>query len=82
MCAAALSEVGIFEVYYGCRNDKFGGCGSILCLHQDMSPNHKGYKIRGGILENEAINLLRNFYKRENMHAPEDKRKRKPPFDK
>ena len=24
---------GIKEVYYGCGNDKFGGCGSILPLH-------------------------------------------------
>lgn len=33
MCASALSIVGIKEVYYGCANDKFGGCGSILSLH-------------------------------------------------
>lgn len=25
--------IGIKEVYYGCANDKFGGCGSILSLH-------------------------------------------------
>jgi len=24
-------------VYYGCANDKFGGCGSILSLHQTDS---------------------------------------------
>ncbi|XP_056158570.1 tRNA-specific adenosine deaminase TAD2-like isoform X2 [Syzygium oleosum] len=33
MCAAALSIIGIKEVYYGCANDKFGGCGSILSMH-------------------------------------------------
>ncbi|GFS39939.1 cytidine/deoxycytidylate deaminase family protein [Actinidia rufa] len=33
MCASALSILGIKEVYYGCANDKFGGCGSILSLH-------------------------------------------------
>ncbi|XP_037497944.1 tRNA-specific adenosine deaminase TAD2 isoform X2 [Jatropha curcas] len=33
ICAAALSILGIKEVYYGCANDKFGGCGSILSLH-------------------------------------------------
>ncbi|KAK6248009.1 hypothetical protein QUC31_019574 [Theobroma cacao] len=33
MCAAALSILGIKEVYYGCANEKFGGCGSILSLH-------------------------------------------------
>ncbi|THG14299.1 hypothetical protein TEA_015054 [Camellia sinensis var. sinensis] len=37
MCAAALSILGIKEVYYGCANDKFGGCGSILSLHLSSS---------------------------------------------
>ncbi|XP_059634584.1 tRNA-specific adenosine deaminase TAD2 isoform X2 [Cornus florida] len=37
MCAAALSILGINEVFYGCANDKFGGCGSILSLHSSSS---------------------------------------------
>ncbi|KAK3430875.1 hypothetical protein EUGRSUZ_E02530 [Eucalyptus grandis] len=37
MCASALSIIGIKEVYYGCANDKFGGCGSILSLHSSSS---------------------------------------------
>ena len=32
MCAAALSMLRLTNVYYGCDNDKFGGCGSILDL--------------------------------------------------
>ncbi|CAI9285625.1 unnamed protein product [Lactuca saligna] len=32
MCASVLSFIGIKEVYYGCANDKIGGCGSILFL--------------------------------------------------
>ncbi|XP_054802171.1 tRNA-specific adenosine deaminase TAD2 isoform X2 [Prosopis cineraria] len=39
MCASALSFLGIREVYYGCANDKFGGCGSILALHSGDSIN-------------------------------------------
>lgn len=30
MCAAALSLIGVRHVYFGCRNDKFGGCGTVL----------------------------------------------------
>ena len=30
MCASALRQMGIKEVYYGCENDRFGGCGSVL----------------------------------------------------
>ncbi len=80
MCAAALARVGIGRVIYGCQNSRFGGNGSILNLHLDSalpSKSHKGYPIVSGVLENEAIALLRTFYERENFHAPEEKRKRK-----
>jgi hypothetical protein len=77
MCGAALSQVGIGKVYFGCSNDKFGGCGSILNLHEGHGDHHKGYPIVAGLLKDEAVQLLRSFYKHENMHAPEDKRKRK-----
>ncbi|KAF7848931.1 hypothetical protein BT93_L1426 [Corymbia citriodora subsp. variegata] len=29
--------LGIKKVYYGCANDKFGGCGSTLSLHSSGS---------------------------------------------
>lgn len=58
MCAAALSILGIKEVYFGCANDKFGGCGSILSLHSASSepstgPGYqtkRGFKCEGGIM--------------------------------
>lgn len=34
MCAGALSLVGMGRVYFGCPNDKFGGCGSILAINE------------------------------------------------
>lgn len=33
MCAAALAALPIRRVVYGCANDKFGGCGSVLNIH-------------------------------------------------
>lgn len=30
MCASALRQIGIGLVIYGCGNDRFGGCGSVL----------------------------------------------------
>ena len=94
MCAAALAMVGIRRVVFGCKNDRFGGCGSILDLHKAeeddeirpmdsvgsrASPRCKsrGYEVKSGILEEEAVGLLRSFYDRENFHAPDEKRKRK-----
>jgi tRNA-specific adenosine deaminase 2 len=82
MCAAALATVGIKRVVFGCRNDRFGGCGSLLHLHtKEKEEKHvrtsQGYGITKGVLEQEAITLLRSFYDRENFHAPDHKRKRK-----
>ena len=34
MCAAALSLVGLRRVVFGCANDRFGGCGSVLAVHE------------------------------------------------
>lgn len=80
MCAAALARVKIGRVFFGCKNDRFGGCGSLMSLHQQQQrPNSSGYPVVGGIKEKEAIHLLRSFYDRENFHAPDDKRKRKEP---
>lgn len=38
MCAAALSKLGIRKVYFGCHNERFGGNGSILSVHNDAYP--------------------------------------------
>jgi tRNA(Arg) A34 adenosine deaminase TadA len=80
MCAAALRRVGIRRVFYGCQNDRFGGCGGLLSLDRNSSTdgkNKESFECVKGVLEKEAISLLRTFYKRENCHAPDDKRKRK-----
>ncbi|GFQ04645.1 tRNA-specific adenosine deaminase 2 [Phtheirospermum japonicum] len=69
MCASALSIIGIKEVYYGCGNDKFGGCGSILSLHKSGGVSRKEFKCTGGIMATEAINLLRNFYEQGNPNV-------------
>ncbi|KAJ3179398.1 tRNA(adenine34) deaminase [Geranomyces variabilis] len=75
MCAAALRQMRIRKVYYGCGNDKFGGCGSVFSIHEDPANQGTGYIAEGGIYREEAIMMLRRFYVRENDHAPEPKRK-------
>jgi len=72
MCAEALALLGIRKVYFGCRNDKFGGCGSVLSRHEPR------YACVQGLLEREAIGLLQRFYARGNAGAPEDRRREKP----
>ncbi|KAF5199506.1 tRNA-specific adenosine deaminase [Thalictrum thalictroides] len=70
MCASALSILGIRSVFYGCGNDKFGGCGSILSLHSQG----KGFECTGGIMASEAVSLLRRFYEQGNPNAPKPHR--------
>ncbi|KFK27156.1 hypothetical protein AALP_AA8G342800 [Arabis alpina] len=81
MCASALSFLAMKEVYYGCANDKFGGCGSILSLHlgnsqpsdlvtSDEYQRGKGYKCIGGIMAEEAVSLFKCFYEQGNPNAP------------
>ncbi|MCL7038692.1 hypothetical protein MKW94_004109 [Papaver nudicaule] len=84
MCAAALSILGIKAVYYGCANDKFGGCGSILSLHsrniEHLSSGGGGverkgcYTCEGGIMASEAVSLFRSFYEQGNPNAPKPHR--------
>ncbi|XP_042515220.1 tRNA-specific adenosine deaminase TAD2-like [Macadamia integrifolia] len=82
MCATALSILGINAVYYGCSNDKFGGCGSVLSLHSNCSENlfrdvfsqGKAFKCTGSVMASEAISLFRSFYEQGNPNAPKPHR--------
>jgi tRNA-specific adenosine deaminase 2 len=71
MCADALKKMKVSRVFYGCKNDRFGGNGSILSIHDGS------YEIMSGICEKEAIDLFQRFYDRENDRAPPEKKKRK-----
>ena len=80
MCAAALRLLGIKKVFYGCGNERFGGCGSVLSVHDgDYVPKNipdlKCEVLRQ--FRSECIMLLRRFYIRENEKAPNPKKKAK-----
>lgn len=76
MCASALRQMRIKEVYYGCGNDRFGGCGSVLGVNEMLDhPSHPAYRATGGYLREEAILILRRFYITENTNAPVPKSK-------
>ncbi|KAI9669712.1 MAG: tRNA(adenine34) deaminase [Alyxoria varia] len=74
MCASALRQYRIRSVYFGCVNDKFGGTGGVLSLHQGAGVE-PGYEVYGGLFRQEAIMLLRRFYVQENEKAPEPHQK-------
>jgi tRNA-specific adenosine deaminase 2 len=84
MCASALRQIGVRGVVYGCGNDKFGGCGSVMSIHDDPGNDVPGAEFgpppmpaRGGVREGEAIAMLRLFYSQENKEAPVPQRRTK-----
>lgn len=80
MCAGALRQMKVPLVVYGCDNDRFGGCGSVIdvasnsALTDSLGPC---FDVIKGIFAEEAISLLKNFYKGENPNCPSSKRKPK-----
>lgn len=72
MCAAALQILGVPKIYFGCRNQRFGGCGTVVPVHQMLQP----VQIEEGERAEEAIALLKEFYERGNPNCPEFKRMR------
>lgn len=38
MCSGVILNAGIAQVYAGCGNERFGGCGSVAVAHIDFSP--------------------------------------------
>jgi tRNA-specific adenosine deaminase 2 len=89
MCASALRQYGIRAVYFGCFNDRFGGTGGVLRIHDEYVPHtcrkltdslsksiDPPYKALPGPYREEAIMLLRKFYVQENEKAPEPRPKK------
>lgn len=72
MCLAALHDLKVNEIIYGCANDRFGGKTLV-----DV-PHVVGHRldIKGGLRADEAMELLKDFYKGENPSAPVAKSKR------
>ncbi|KAL1923240.1 uncharacterized protein VTP21DRAFT_9616 [Calcarisporiella thermophila] len=76
MCASALRQLKIRKVYFGCGNERFGGCGSVFKINSDDRLPYRNYVAEGGYYRENAILMLRKFYVRENEHAPVPKRKK------
>lgn len=38
MCASLLRRLQFRHVYFGCWNERFGGCGTVLSIHNDPLP--------------------------------------------
>ncbi|KAM3861431.1 tRNA-specific adenosine deaminase 2 [Diretmus argenteus] len=74
MCAAALRLINLPVVVFGCKNDRFGGCGSVLDVSSAHLPQTgTNFKVVPGYRAEEAVEMLKTFYKQENPNAPKPK---------
>jgi tRNA-specific adenosine deaminase 2 len=72
MCAAALLRAGVRRVVFGCPNDKFGGCGTVIDVMRGGGDGGGGGGaplVAGGVRAAEAVALLKAFYARPNART-------------
>ncbi|MAW34291.1 MAG: tRNA adenosine(34) deaminase TadA [Proteobacteria bacterium] len=62
MCIGAIINARVSKVFYGASDPKFGACGSMLSIHENVELNHHT-AFEGGLLANESAELLRKFFK-------------------
>ena len=70
MCAGAIIAARIKRVVYGARDPKGGADGGAFEILRSPKTNHR-LEVSGGILEDEAAEQLRAFF-REKRTAPEE----------
>lgn len=56
MCAGAIAQAHINEIYFAAFDYKFGACGSKFMVFP------KTTKIQGGIMEDQAKQILKDFF--------------------
>lgn len=69
MCAAALYQLKVKNIVYGCNNDRFGG-ETVFNVANILNPVTQR---KGGYRADEAMLLLKEFYQGVNPSAPPSK---------
>lgn len=64
MCAGALVLARVKKIVFGARDEKFGGCGSVLNVINEKKLNHQ-IEITEGILRNESAALMKSFFEKK-----------------
>lgn len=62
MCAGAIINARIKNLYIGALDEKTGAAGSVLNLFEDYTFNHK-VQVETGIKREECEEILKNFFK-------------------
>lgn len=67
MCAGAMIQARVENVFYGAKNDRFGAHHGAINLFE-VPFNHFVY-VEGGILEEECSRLISSFFKELRLKA-------------
>ncbi len=62
MCAGAIINSRIRNLYYGTKDEKTGAVGSVFNLLEDYTFNHK-VEYQDGVLQEECEAILKQFFK-------------------
>lgn len=63
MCAGAIIQSRISSLVYGAKNIIYGSLGTVISM-QNYFPDAKNLEIIGGVLEKEAGEIIKNFFRR------------------
>ncbi len=63
MCAGAMIQARLGRLVYGARDIRFGADGSVVDVLSEPRFNHR-VEVNRGVLEDEAANLMREFFRR------------------
>ncbi|MBU2444427.1 MAG: tRNA adenosine(34) deaminase TadA [Bacteroidetes bacterium] len=63
MCAGAIVNAKIKNLYFGAFDPKAGACGTLFNITQSNNLNHR-VKTFGGLLEDESKYLLQSFFEK------------------
>ena len=75
MCAGAILQARMKNVYFGAYDQKAGAAGSVFNLFADYTFNHE-VNIQGGVLEEDCQSLLSDFFSDLRKKKQEQKSKR------
>lgn len=77
MCACAMYHLRLKRILYGAANERFGGLGSVGNREKYGADHY--IEIIPNVDVERAVNLLKQFYEKQNPFCPEEKRKVKKP---
>lgn len=76
MCAGALINSRIGNIYFGAYDERAGCCGTMYNLPCDPRFNHRP-NVEGGILQEECAQVLVEYFKLKRQQIKEEKERQK-----